>query len=398
MNNVDIIEYEDLYLHELVNKTAKDLQKKYNKQRRINEKYLRKKKPLQKVISVFLDIFCVIILLCAFVVCFSIINTTLNGYMPNFAGYSNLVISSGSMEASGFKKGDVFIVHSVDASTLKEGDKIAFYNYPPSYANIDSSKFIQINNGNSKTKYSLTIKQLFGFQTEETKKANNAKSDIIFHHIRAVYKNENGELWFKTYGSSNSEDDTWWINEKYVVGIQDESKLAKVVVGLVDFVGKPYGMLVLVVPISILVIGLIFSFGKSVQVAKLELDCVEEKRRITDPICVKNKVGLQMDKKTKLKILAQAANEDKDEYINLLWKKGKQPENIKKYYTRKKLELNLNKELLMLNRECEKMFKEGVNANIIAKHYINQRRKLQNRVESVRTRLKSIDRHKNKKV
>ena len=395
MNNIDVIEYEDLYLHELVNKTAKDLQKKYNKQRKINERFLNKKTPLKKVLSIFLDFVCVVMLLSAFVVCFSIINTTINGYMPNFAGYSNLVISSGSMEASGFYKGDVFIVHSVDAKTLNINDKIAFYNYPLSYINVDETKLTKFTKQTTENKYTLNIKQLFGFQTDEHENASKAKSEIVFHHIHEIYQDENGELWFKTYGSSNDgQIDGWWINENYIVGVQDESKLAKVVIGLVDFVGKPYGMMVLVVPISILVASLIFSFARSIQIAKLELDCVEEKRKITDPICVKNKVGFQMNKKTKLKILAQASEENKDEYIKLLWKNGRVPDNIKKYYYRKKLTLNLNKDLLNLNRECEKMFKEGVKPNKIAKHYINKKRKIEARSESIRKRLKSIDRQK----
>ena len=61
---------------------------------------------------------------------------------------------------------------------------------------------------------------------------------------------------------------------------------------------------------------------KNIQIAKLELDCVEEKRKITDDICVKNKVGYQMSNKTKYKILAQATDENRNEYIKLLWKDG----------------------------------------------------------------------------
>lgn len=394
MNKVEVVVREDPSVQELLDKTAGDLQKKYNKQRKINEKFLKKKTPLQKVFSIFLDIVCISLLLFAFVVCFSVINTTFNGFLPNFAGYSNLVVSTESMVASGFEVGDIFIVHSVDTSTLNVNDKIAFYNYQPSYYNLDTTNFTDISTTDTETKYTLSIGQLFGFQTESHIEASKAKCDIIFHHIRAVYMDENGDRWFKTYGSSNSGDDPWYIHEDYIVGIQDEGILATTVLSLVDFVSQPYGLACLAVPVVVLMLTLIFSFLKSFQIAKLELDCVEEKRKITDPICVKNKVGYQMDNKTKLKILAQATDDNKDEYMNLLWKNGSTPASIKKYYQRKKLTININKDLLSLNRECEKMFKKKVKPTKIAKYYMTEKKKIEDRKESIRKRLKSIDRYK----
>ncbi len=394
VGDIDIIEYEDPSVYELLNKTAKELRDKYNKKRKINEKFLKKKTPTQKVFSIFFDIICVFMLICAFVVCFSIINTTINGYMPNFAGYSNLIVSSKSMVKSGYNVGDIVIVHSVDAKTLNVNDKIAFYNYSPSYINFDPTTATDVSSKVSKTKYTLTIKQLFGFQTEEFEKASSVNSKIIFHHIRAIYEDENGTRWFKTYGSSNGSDDSWWINENYVVGIEDETGVAKTVIGLVDLAAKPHGILIFAIPVVILMAVLVFSFMKNVQIAKLELDCVEEKRKITDEICVKNNVGFQMAQKTKLKILAQATDENREEYINLLWKKGRVPNWVKKYYMRKKLLLNTNQDLLALNRECENMFNKGVQPRKIAKHYLLEKRKIELRNEDIRKRLKIIDRNK----
>ena len=398
VNNVSVIETEDPSVKELLNKTAKELHEKYNKQRKINEKFLSKKTPLKRALSIFLDIICVIMLVVGFVVCFATINTTVNGYMPNFAGYTNLVISSRSMENSGFYVGDIVIIHSVDAKTLNVGDKIAFYEYPPSYINFNVNDATQINKKTTKHKYTLTISQLFGFQTDEIKQAAAIKSDIVFHHIHSIYEDENGEIWFKTYGSSNNGDlDPWWINENYIVGIQDEGVVAKCAVGLVGLASKPLGIIILAIPVGILILALAFSFMKNIQIAKLELDCVEEKRKITDPICVKNGVGYQMSTKTKFKILAQATSDNWDEYISLLWKNGKEPKSVKKYFMRKKILLNENKLLLKLNRECEKMFKNGVKPTKIANHYLNEKQKIEVRSEEIRKRLKAIDRHKNKK-
>ena len=49
----------------------------------------------------------------------------------------------------------------------------------------------------------------------------------------------------------------------------------------------------------------------------------------------KNKIGYNMSAKTKYKVLATAAPEDKLKYIELLWKDGKEPNALKKYYLRK---------------------------------------------------------------
>lgn len=397
VENVDIIEFEDPSLRNLLSQTADDLRRKYFKQRKVNEKYLKKKTPLQKVFSIFLDVICVILFIVGFVVCFSTINTTINGYMPNFAGYSNLVISSKSMLASGYDVGDIVIIHSVDANTLNTEDKIAFYVYAPSYNNFDPTLVRNVSNEKHKTKYTLTIKQMFGFQTEEIKQAEQANCDIVFHHIKEIYENQNGERWFKTYGSSNGAEDTWWINEKYVVGIQDNGIVAKSAIGLVQIATKPYGIIILGIPVFVLIASMLVSFLKNIQIAKLELDCVEEKRKITDEICVKNNVGFQMNKKTKFKILAQATDDQIDEYIKLLWKDGDTPDSVKKYYRRKRLLISSNKQLLNLNRKCEQMFKQGEKPKTIAAYYLKEKERIEEKTEAIRKRLKSIDKHKNTK-
>lgn len=394
MQTVNIVEYEDPSLQKLLSKTASELNNKYNKQRKINEKLLKKNTPLKKFFSIVLDFVCLILFIIGFVVCFSTINTTLHGYVPNFAGFSNLIISSESMVASGYNVGDVAIVHSVDAKTLNVDDKIAFYVYSPSYQNFNVANAVNISSKTNKTAYTLTFKQLFGFQTDEFVKAEKSNCDIVFHHVREIYQDSNGEVWLKTYGSSNSSDDSWWINEKYVIGIADERVVAKSVIGMVKLASKPYGVIAFSIPVGVLIVSIILTFFKNVQIAKLELDCVEEKRKITDEICVKNNIGYQMSEKTKLKILAQATDDNREEYVNLLWKNP--PNSIKKYYLRKKLQVSTNQELLKLNRECEQMFKAGENHNKIAQYYLTQKQEIEKKCDTIRKRIKSIDKYKSK--
>lgn len=394
VENVDIQEVEDPSVQELLNKTAKELHAKYNKQRKIKEKLLNVTPPTKKAVSIAIDCFFVLFFIAAFIICFATINTTLNGFLPNVAGFTNVIIASESMVNSGYEVGDVAVIHSVDADTLKVNDKIAFYVYPFSYINIEESDLTEVPSPNVKTKYTLTVPLLLGFQSEEVKQAASIKSDVVFHHIRAIYEDENGDKWFKTYGSSNGSDDTWWIHENYIVGVEDNTIVSKAFLGILTFAAKPYGFAFIAVPAIVMVIFVALTFLKSVQVAKLELDCVEEKRKITDPICVKNKIGWQMDNKTKYKILAQATEENWDEYTKLLWEDGKVPTGIKKYYMRKKLLLSTNRELLQLNRDCEKMFKEGKKPTKIAQHYLKEKNEIQSREDEIKKRLKSIYKHK----
>ena len=394
MNYVNIIEQQDPSVNALINKTAKELKAKYNKQRKIKLKLLNKKTLIQKIFSVILDVVCVLMMIIAFVVCFSSLNSTLQGFTPSFAGCTNMVIASESMEKSGYYVGDAIVVRFVDTNTLNVGDKISFYHYPASYVNFDVNSATDVSNVKTERKYSLTFKELFGFRNEEMKQANKVKSDLIFHHIRAIYVDENGTRWFKTYGSSNGSDDTWWVKDTMIVGVEDTSVVSTVFAGLLSITTKPFGILIIAIPVVIMLISLVAYFIKNIQITMLELDCVEEKRKITDLICVKNKVGYQMSKKSKYKILAQATDENREEYIKLLYKDGHLPESIKKYYLRKRILLKPMQEKLNLNRECEKRFKNGEKPNQIAKYYLEEKNKIQAREETIRKRLKSIKKFK----
>ena len=61
---------------------------------------------------------------------------------------------------------------------------------------------------------------------------------------------------------------------------------------------------------------------------------------------------------------------------------------------RRKLNLNVYKDMLSLNRECEQMFKDGKKPTQIAKHYRTEKAKIETRKEKIRKRLKTIDKHK----
>ena len=402
-NHVEIIENEDQSVNELLHKTAKELHAKYNKQRKIKEKYLNKKTPTQRVFSIISNILCVFVLLLAVVVCFSSVNASLNGYAPNLMGYSNLQVQTTSMVKSGINQFDYVISHSVDTDTINVGDIIIFYVYGPSSDKFKIENCKDVSSQKSETEYSLTFAQAFGFQGNEIKQAVKSKSRLVIHHVRAIYEDENGERWFKTYGSSNlvynengdciGGEDSWTINENYVLGIKDDSAFSKFMVGIVSFSQKPYASLFIFIPLGALFVSIILSFLRSAQIAKLELDCVEEKRKITDTICIKNDVGYQMSNKTKYKILAQATDANREEYIKLLWRDGHMPGSVKKYYMRKKLLLSEMKDTLELNRKCEQMFKDKKDPVKIAEFYTTEKQRIEEHSERIRKKLKALDKH-----
>ena len=175
-----------------------------------------------------------------------------------------------------------------------------------------------------------------------------AKSDakLVFHHIREVYEDTDGTRWFKTYGSSNEADDLWFISENVVVGLYDGSSSAHFFSTVISATNSRFGFLILLIPVIML--GCVISLDtlKAIARTKLELDCVKEKRKITDPICVRNNVGFNMDTKTKYKILAQATKENTNEYISLLWRDGTAPTSIRKYLSRRNILLEYNRKML----------------------------------------------------
>ena len=370
---------------------AIELEKKYSTKRTIDEKKLKVKTPLQRTLSMIFSVICVIFVVLSAFVGFIAINAKIQRTCPTFVGYSNMRIVSGSMVKSGVNIGDTIVVRSVDTSTLNVGDKIAFYVYQKSYSTFDINDCLK-DETTTETQYApISFKSFFGFQSDSITTAAQAGASIVFHHIAEIYKDTNGKRWFVTRGSNNAVNDAWYISEDLVVGIYDDSAFAKFVGYIFTNILSGQGVFILLIPIALLVGYVVCEIFKNMEKVKLECDIVEEKRKLTDPICVKNQIGFQMDKKTKYKVLAQATNENLNEYISLLWKDGSAPESIKKYYLRKSLLLKYNKGLLDINRKCQEMFKNNEDPTIIAEYYLVEKEKLKHRQEKINKKIKKLD-------
>ncbi len=403
-SEVNVVIKQDNSVQKAIELTAKKLKSKYGKERKVNEKLLKPKTKLQKVLSIITNFICgFVILACAFLFV-GTINAKIQRIPPSFAGFSSMLISSGSMTESGFAIGDRVIVKAVDTHTLKDGDIIAFYVHSNTYSNFNINNCRKINADSiDKLKYKVTFSKFFGNQNEYIKKAAALNCAIVFHHILGVYEDANGTRWFKTYGSTNvknnpSNVDSWAIREELVVGAYDNSGGSKFIAGTLNTFSTNFGMIMLIfIPLICLAIMIIWDLLKDIERNKLELDIIEEKRKITDPICVRNKIGFKMDDKTKYKVLAQAKEEEKLEYISLLWEEEKTPTGIKKYYLRKGLMLKPIERLCEVNRECEKRFKAGENEKEIAKYYIEEKKKIQDEQLRFERRFRKIRKEYEKK-
>lgn len=395
---VDVVLKEDQELNKLIKKTSKKLKTKFSKTRKVNEELLKPVHPVLKAISIFFNVFFIFLsVFCCFIGVSSFL-LRLNNLPPTFAGYSVMTIATDSMVADGFDVGNTIVIKRTNPKSLNVGDNIAFYLYEKSYNEFYSHSTTLVNKPKTDHQKIATLSNFLGLPTKEIKEAAKHDSKKVFHKIIRIYEDENGNYWFKTKGASNEDEDPWYVSEKMLIGVHTTSKGAHFFEGFLTLISyNIYALLIIVIPLIIVAAGLLIKSFKRVQITKLELDCVEEKRKITDEICIKNNVGFNMDNQTKYKILAQAPPDLKPQYISLLWKDGSAPNSIRKYVIRKKFILKPMEEMLVLNRECEKMFNDGVKLESISKHYIKRKKEIENKMQNYKNILKKLkDKNKTK--
>jgi len=388
----DIYSHEDDSVQKKLTKKAIKLQRKYYKRRKINEKFIHKKSFAKKMVSLVFDVVLVGVALICGLVCFCNISSRMQNLPPSIGGYMAMQVVSGSMRASGFEIGDSVMIKSVNTDTLKEGDKIAFYVYAPSYKNFSPYRSDKLEIDDSvNLEYQVNVKSFLGFQNEEVQIAAKANSRRVFHEIIGVYEDKAGVRWFETKGTSNATKDRWWVKETLVIGAYNDSVAANLMSLVINTMTSSVGtIIVLMIPLVIVAMFIVGLCMKDVYVSMLENEVVEEKRKLTDEICVKNKIGFGMSNKTKYKVLATAAPEDKLQYIQLLWKDGNAPNALTKYYLRKRMLIKPLEEKNALNRECERLFEEGENPREIAKYYEEQSAKIESKYDRMKDKLKVI--------
>jgi len=398
------IKYDDS-VKKKIEQNAIKLAKKYATRRKINEEKLtREKSKFEKIMSIPMTIIMILAVAFCITICAQTLISSINGTTPMYFGYSTMKVASNSMTAetitikgveydSGFEVGENIVIRPVNTDTLKVGDKIAFYVYIPNIHRFYNTIRTHIDvPADTETEYTCTTGEFFGFQKEKLVEAVKDKvSGPYFHHIIEIFEDVNGERWFRTQGSANSSADTWVVSEDTIIGAYDTSKVGAFISNISAFVASDLGfLLLLLIPIGLITAIIISSLLNEVQLAFMELDVVEEKRKLTDEACIKNNIGYRMDKSAKYKVLSQASDDEKLYYISLLWKNGTAPASIKKYALRKKIMLESMKKKLELNRKCEQMHNTGVDINKIAEYYTVEKAKIDSQQEATEQRFKRM--------
>ena len=363
------------------------LDKKYHR-KAVNIKAISKDIPNWKhVISIITNIFLGLLVIFSALFCFNVLNNRAQGTPTSFFGYSSLRIVSGSMSPK-YKIGDSIMVHSVDPHTLNIGDNIAFYVYSDSVNQYKFQSLADIEDVDRTPQYTFQFNQLLGIHSNSIRLSAKNGATLVFHQIVWIEEDVNGEWWFQTKGTNNTSADLWRINENYVVGLLVEGGMAQWFSNIMSTSSTSWlFLLALLIPVVILAVMVSHDSFRNLQLARLESECIEEKRKITDPICVKNNIGFNMNKKSKYKVLATASDDEKITYVNLLWREDEIPNCVRKYVMKRNFILRPLQKLRDINRECEKMYKEGRSLAYVGKYYERERQKIDNEVQLRYSRL-----------
>ncbi len=366
----------------------------------------RPKTPLEKVISVFVNILCWIVVGVCAIVCMSTLNCRMQGVVTSIGGYSTVTIApTGSMRKSGFEAWDIVLVKKVNPRALKgdqydedgkllvRGDIIAYYKYFDSAKKCTNYDIYPASSALTESEdVSLSVGEFFGSQETTIRNAAKVGADMIFHHIKEVREDENGKLYFKTYGSSNAAEDAYWISEDVIIGKYYEG-VSPIVLGVVKLFATQMGMVFLVaIPLMLVLCMVFLDILKSLALSGMEDRVLSGKLALDDPSCIANHIGIRMTKKNKYKVLAQLSPQERIEAVSYLWQSPKDIEYMKKYYIKQKLLLHYDEERAALKSEYAEKMQSGSKTKLAAldKEYKAKIRDIEKREEATIKKLKEI--------
>ena len=391
---VNIVVQEDKSVKRLLKRTAKKFRRSLKKSNiNVGEANLKPRRIWwQKLLSITLNFLSVIVLIFATTICVISLSNRVRNIPPSFAGFSTLTIESHSMENSGLYKDNSVVVSKVNASELKNDDIIAFYVYSETFKFISVDTLKEIDESqNLSADNAFSLKTFLGFQSPIIKEASINNSILVIHHIKEIYQDESGTIWFSTYGSSNGYTDEWLIREDLIIGKLNNSSSATAVAGLANFINNPIGLfLCIIIPLSYLIYTIITELLYHCAIKRLQIQVVNGDRLLTDIICVRNRIGYSLQHKKKLEVLAMAPQELKTMYLSLLWEDGSVPPVIRKHYLKKNILLGIYAEYNELDRTVMLMYKDNVNKESIAEYYIEKKNQIKQKENRYKKILKKI--------
>ena len=230
---------------------------------------LEKKRTINKVFRLILDVFCAILIVVALFVSIGFFISACQGTPTCCFGVSRFTITSPSMVASGFNVGDNIAIRKVDTSTVKQGDKIAYYLFDKSINKFDVNICIKVDNDTiGDTKFDNSIGSWLGIASHDMVEASKANATKIFHEVVEIFLDDNGVRWFKTKGTSNDSDDGYFVEDKMVIGIYDEGEFAKFLSSFAGGLSSPYVTVALLVPFVLVGIWIVVDFKKNIKKSK----------------------------------------------------------------------------------------------------------------------------------
>ena len=197
---------------------------------------MKEKSKTGKVLNIISNVFfCLVMVLLIIFMVYGFGNLSQNK-VPSFFGQSYVRVMSNSMSTpaykdgeqitDGFERNDIVVLERKNVSEIEVGDIIAFY-----YCSLPISDF----NGSD---------EINDFKTGSNlpEDLDTANTQIIFHQVINIQVDSEGNVWFRTQGTSNASPDRY-TRADYVVGVYTDSGLA----GFLEFISSSTGIIVLVV-------------------------------------------------------------------------------------------------------------------------------------------------------
>lgn len=377
----------------------------------------RPKTPFEKVMSLIVSLCCCFAVIVCAVVCVATLNCKMNNVVSSVAGYSAVTIApTGSMTNSGFEAWQIVLVKKVNPRALKgdqvdengnvtvRGDIIAYYRY------LDSRKqdinslpvYTSAMASQEEESVSLSMSEFFGGQNTTIMNAGKSNCAMVFHHIKEIREDENGKLFFKTYGSSNLDyygnisPDPYWISEDVLVGKYYEDG-NPILLSVFQIFASSAGIIILIcIPLLVMMFFVVLDILRGLSLAMLEDSVLKGKLSLTDPVCVVNNIGFNMSQKTKYRVLAQLSPQERIESVSYLWQSPKDVQAMKKHYIKQKLLMHYDEERLALKNEfANQLSVSGKKAVVAEREYNKRLRDIEKREYSTIKKLKDISKRAN---
>lgn len=288
----------------------------------MKQKKVEVKKNFYYYMGKIADILLYPVLIVALVSSFAMFSANRENRVSTLFGHGIVTILSGSMEKSGFYKGDKAIIRVVDTDTLRpttenrEGDIIAFYyDYDP----YDDGTLFEKNIITDFDNLPFEDSDKIDYTHRKTlKDVQEAKKRVYFHQIIRVYINEEGIRFFQTKGSSNGSADTYLIREDFVVGKYIETP--KFVNDIISFCTKSSGMIVLVIlPLSVLICLQMLSLLEQTNAIILERKAVEKRIRYDSEECINSNILIELRNYDKFYFYDVIDNNEKENAFTMMW-------------------------------------------------------------------------------